>query len=37
MLDDKADEPMRDAAWNPEKMEIISTNLKGNIYRWFSN
>jgi hypothetical protein len=27
---------MRDAAWHPDKMEIISTNLKGNIYKWYN-
>lgn len=36
VLDDKLGAPMRDAAWHPDKMEIISTNLKGNIYKWYN-
>ncbi len=28
---------IRDVAWHPFKMEIYSSNLNGDIYRWFNS
>lgn len=34
VLDDMEGSPIRDAVWHPNKMEIITTNLEGQIFLW---
>ncbi|KAL4503134.1 hypothetical protein ABPG72_014363 [Tetrahymena utriculariae] len=37
ILNDMEQSCVRDAAWHPTKMEIITTNLKGQLFKWFNN
>ncbi|EAS04686.2 WD domain, G-beta repeat protein (macronuclear) [Tetrahymena thermophila SB210] len=37
ILNDMEQTCVRDAAWHPKKMEIITTNLKGKLFKWFNN